>query len=432
MKIGEVGAEILRCGQSDEQEDERFIRETFDLALRGAGHTSPNPFVGAVIVKNGKVISRGFHRSFRDHHAEVEAIRGAKEGSNTSRQLRGATLYVNLEPCCHTGLHQPCTDAIIASGIRRVVASIIDPFPQVNGKGFAALRKAGIEVRKGVLSGEAFWLNRFFIFNQQKGLPYIIAKAASSLDGKVAISTGDSKWLSGPVSLGYAHFLRQMCDAVMVGIGTVKKDNPRLTVRNRVIKHYLDQLSKESQGSSVPKLRLRNPVRVLVDKGLEVPLDSLIFDGVRDEENRLILLASDSMKGTRKAHLLSSVGAELVFLPTFEARGRKSHRALGSLTLTGRFRAKSMLKELYKAGIRSIMLEGGPGLITDFLRQEALNEFQLVVTPKIIGSEGKPLIGPLGISEIRRILSLKKKESRPLCEDSLIVLSFDSREGTDV
>ncbi len=195
------------------------------LAWKGQGKTSPNPMVGAVVVKSGEVVGRGYHHKAGQAHAEVLALRNAAE------RARGATLYVNLEPCCHFGRTRPCTDAIIEAGIKRVVYSIKDPNPVVNGCGARKLRAAGMEVTSGVGEKEATHLNEIYLKFISTGCPFVILKTAQSLDGRIATITGDSKWISGPEALKFAHRLRAECDAVAIGAGTVKADNPQLTVR---------------------------------------------------------------------------------------------------------------------------------------------------------------------------------------------------------
>jgi len=231
--------------------DESYMRLALRLARKGAGRVSPNPMVGAVVVDpSGEIISTGYHPEFGKPHAERIALK--KLGYKAS----GATLYVNLEPCCHHGKTLPCTEAIIKSGVKRVVVGVLDPNPQVSGRGVEILRKHGIEVKVGVLEEECKWLNRGFFKWVLKGIPYVVLKWAQTLDGKIATVTGESKWISSERALNYAHRLRAESDAVVVGKNTVLADDPELTVR---------------------RVRGVDPLRVVLDSKLELPLDRKIF-----------------------------------------------------------------------------------------------------------------------------------------------------------
>ena len=231
--------------------DEYYMRKALALARKGLGSTSPNPMVGAVIVKKGEIIGKGYHRRFGSPHAEIEAIKDA-EGS-----INGATLYVTLEPCCHTGKKTPpCLDTLLKYDLKRVVIGTIDPNPQVSGRSVKALREKGIETEVGVLEEECRKLNETYFKHIQTGMPFVTLKFAQTLDGRIATLTGDSKWISSQKSLQWAHRLRSQHDAVMVGVGTVLKDDPQLTVR----------LAKG-----------RNPVRVVADSRLRTPLGAQIL-----------------------------------------------------------------------------------------------------------------------------------------------------------
>ena len=231
-------------------EDEKYIKIALDLAKKAKGMTSPNPCVGAVIVKDGKVLGKGFHKFAGGPHAEICALRQA------GKEAEGATMYVSLEPCSHFGRTPPCTDAVIRAGIKRVVVGMKDPNPVNNGKGLAKLKKAGISVSVGTLNGEARNLNKPFIKFMKTRMPYVTVKMAESLDGKIATKTGDSKWITGEDSRDYVHKLRAKVDAVMVGTNTAIKDDPTL-------------LSRNSKG--------RQPIRVIVDSARKVPFKAKIF-----------------------------------------------------------------------------------------------------------------------------------------------------------
>ncbi|MDQ7790007.1 MAG: bifunctional diaminohydroxyphosphoribosylaminopyrimidine deaminase/5-amino-6-(5-phosphoribosylamino)uracil reductase RibD, partial [Clostridia bacterium] len=196
-----------------------------DLAVRARGRTSPNPMVGSVIVRDGAIVGQGWHHRASEPHAEVLALRDAGEAA------RGSTMYVSLEPCCHTGRTGPCTEAVIGAGVSKVVVAMRDPNPLVAGKGITRLREAGIEVEENILESEAMLLNEVFIKFITKKLPFVVLKAAVSLDGKIATRTGDSRWITGPESREYGHRLRDTYDAILVGVGTVRQDDPSLTAR---------------------------------------------------------------------------------------------------------------------------------------------------------------------------------------------------------
>lgn len=230
--------------------NESWILRALELAKRGFGAASPNPYVGCVIVKNGRLIAEGAHLEFGGPHAEVQALKRA------GAKARGATLYCNLEPCRHWGKTPPCTEAVIRSGIKKVVASMADPNPLVRGKGFKDLKRAGISVETGTCEKEARDLNRSFIKFTRENKPYVFVKVAVSLDGKTATRTGDSKWISSPESRDYAHRVRAQMDGILVGAQTVRRDNPSLT----------------SHGKG------RNPVRIVLTRSGKVPKKAMIFD----------------------------------------------------------------------------------------------------------------------------------------------------------
>ena len=233
--------------------DEFYLTQTFKLAKKGMGWTNPNPMVGALVVKNGQILGKGYHRRAGLSHAEIEAIMHAR--SNLAK-LEGATLYVNLEPCIHFGKTPPCVDTIIQSGIKRVVCCILDPNPKVSGQGIAVLKKAGIKVTVGKLADKARVLNEAFFTFHEKNRPFIAIKFAASLDGKIATYTGDSKWITNEKARLYARSLRGEYQAVLVGVNTLIKDNPHLGVRMR---------SK------------KDPVRVIMNSGLHLPPNSQVL-----------------------------------------------------------------------------------------------------------------------------------------------------------
>jgi diaminohydroxyphosphoribosylaminopyrimidine deaminase/5-amino-6-(5-phosphoribosylamino)uracil reductase len=298
--------------------DEAAMRHALRLALRGTGRVSPNPRVGCVILKDGRFIAEGWHAEYGGPHAEVMALERATE------DVRGATLVVTLEPCVHQGKTPPCTPRIIEGGIARVVIGMLDPNPQVNGRGVEQLCAAGIQVELGVLEADCFWLNRFFAKHVRTGMPYVVGKLAQSLDGCIALPDGESRWISSEESRRRVHALRAELDAVLVGKGTVFRDNPRLTVR---------------------KVPGRQPWRVVLDTHLQLPMMSFVFtDEYRD---RTIVCCSAQAARQRKAETLREAGVQLLELPTDS---------------DGRLHLPSLLRELsQRFQIASVLVEGGAG-----------------------------------------------------------------------
>lgn len=352
--------------------DEQYMRIALKLARRGMGATSPNPMVGALIVKNDQIVSRGYHPMAGEPHAEVFALRRAGE------LARGATLYVTLEPCCHYGRTPPCTDAIIKAGIGRVVCSMEDPNPLVCGKGFQRLREAGIEVTVGVLEDDARKLNEIFIKYMRTRLPFVTIKAAMSIDGKIATHTGDSRWITGEETRRYVHILRANHDAIMVGIGTVLADNPRLTVR----------LGPGRMQAP------RNPVRVILDTRARIPLDAKVLA----ENPGETIIATTSLALSDKLKRLKDLGAKVIVTDPKE----------------GRVDIKEVLIELGRQEITSVLVEGGGSLNASLLGEGLVDKVLVFIAPKIIGGKdaitwvegtGARTIGgcaTLSISRVRR------------------------------
>lgn len=333
--------------------DKDYMARALLLAGKARGKTDPNPMVGAVIVKNNRVISEGFHRRAGTPHAEAVALRKA------GPRARGATLYVNLEPCCHTEKKTPpCTDAIIRSGITRVVGAMTDPNPRVRGRGFRKLKKAGISVETGLLNNEARSLNRVFTHFIKTGRPYVTLKAAITLDGRIAASGGESRWITGVPSRRMVHRLRTRNQAIMVGVGTVRADDPSLTAR---------------VGSG------RNPVRVIVDGRLEIPPSSrLLHDGEAP-----VLIATAVAEGRSTARGLKGQGVQLIHM-----RGS-----------SGKLDMVDLMRELGRRDISSLLLEGGSGINAAALDAGVVNRVVFFLAPKIIGGrDAVPCVGGAGRS----------------------------------
>ena len=326
--------------------DNRYMQMCLDLAEKGYGSVHPNPMVGAVLVKEGEVIATGFHKRFGGAHAELDCLRKAGQAA------RGGSLYVNLEPCVHHGKTPPCAEAIIAAGVREVIVAMKDPNAMVNGRGLAALRKAGIRVRSGVMRKAAQKLNERFIWSHTRGLPYVGLKWAQSLDGFVADSAGRSKWITGKDARRYAHHLRSGYHAVMVGAGTVRKDDPQLTVRH---------------------VSGRDPVRIILDAKLAVTGKEKVF---RHTKGRTILVTSPRHLRTpgKIVRRLLARGVEVIGLD-------------GPLP----FPPARVLRLLAAEGITSILIEGGPMTIRRFFDAQAFNVYHVFIRSALLGG-GMPAL----------------------------------------
>lgn len=325
--------------------DQDFMSRAIELAEKGRGKTSPNPFVGAVIVKSGKIVGEGYTQKAGGNHAEIQAIKKA------GAQTRGSTLYVTLEPCCHEGRTGPCTEAIIKAGIKEVVIGIKDPNPLVAGKGTKALKKAKIRVKTGLLNKIIEQQNEdFFTFITTKS-PFICIKSALSLDGKLSVP-GKRIKLTSKESDVYVHILRSEHDAIMVGTHTVLVDNPELTVRH-------------VQG--------RNPTRVILDAGLKIPLNAKVF-----RNNAPVIIATSKQSSTRKkASFAKKKHITVLELPV----DRQNHISL-----------KKLFKELGKMEITSVLVEGGGILNGSLLKQKLVDKMILIHTPHILGDEAVNMV----------------------------------------
>lgn len=346
--------------------DKNYMKLALSLAKKRKGYTHPNPTVGAVVVKEGKIVGLGYHEKAGKPHAEVMALGQAGE------KAKGATLYVTLEPCTHFGRTPPCTDAIIRSGIKRVVVATLDPNPLMSGKGVEKLRNAGIEVDVDVCEKEARELNEDFFTYITQERPYITLKWAQTLDGKLATLTGSSKWITSKESRKVAHILRREATAVLVGVNTVIKDDPHLTVR------------------FVPTEK--QPVRIILDPELEVPLSAKVLN---TEEAPTIVITK---KENEKAEKLKEKGVQVLILKGFNL--------------------KNILKKLKELEIMHLMVEGGPRTLTSFLKEGFFDRIVVFIAPKIMG-EGLS-IGDLGIRSIEESLKVRKKKVENLGEDLVI------------
>jgi diaminohydroxyphosphoribosylaminopyrimidine deaminase/5-amino-6-(5-phosphoribosylamino)uracil reductase len=354
--------------------DEIYMRQALRLALRGLGRVSPNPMVGAVIVKGGRVIARGYHKVFGGDHAEVDALKRAEE------DVAGSTLYVTLEPCRHWGKTPPCTDAIIRAKISRVVVGMLDPFPEMQGKSIELLKENGIKTLVGVLEDDCRALNDVYLKYITSGLPYVTVKWAQTLDGRISTPQGGSPYISSPESLKLAHRLRATHDAILVGVNTVIKDDPELTTR---------------------LVKGRNPVRVVLDSRLRIPVGAKVL---KNQSAARTLLAATPAAPPKKLAALKKMGIEVLTVRP-DADGRVDLPAL--------------LKTLAQRQISSVLVEGGAQTITSFLRLGLADKIIAIIAPKIMGAGLSPLTD-LAITDLTHALKLSFKRAYRSGEDIVV------------
>ncbi len=350
------------------------------LARRGLGTTWPNPTVGCVIVKDGAVVGRGWTQPGGRPHGETEALARAGAGA------AGATAYVSLEPCCHHGRTPPCTDALIAAGIARVVVAIEDPDPRVAGRGLAMLRAAGIAVETGLLAAQAAEINAGFLARLATGRPLVTLKLAATLDGKIATATGESRWITGETARQRAHLLRATHDAVMVGANTVIADDPLLTCR-------------------LPGLESRKPVRLVVDGGLRVPLTAKLVVEARQAPTWILHRHGiDAARG----RAFRDCGVDLIEAP---------ETPLGELDL------RAALAELGQRGLTRILVEGGARLAGALLEADLVDRVAWFHAPILLGGDALPAIEAFGVTELKSAPRFKRLSLAELGEDVLEILT---------
>lgn len=335
--------------------DRDYMELALKLAKTAKGKTNPNPMVGAVIVKDGMIVGTGIHRKAGEAHAEVHAFQMAGE------HAKGATLYVTLEPCSHYGKTPPCANLVKDSGVRRVVVATLDPNPLVSGKGVQIIREAGIEVEVGLLEKEACKLNERFIHNMLTKRPFVTLKYAMTLDGKIATHSGHSKWISGEESRLSVHRLRNEVDAILVGIGTVLKDNPLLTTR-------------------LPDQQGKNPIRVILDSRLQIPMDANVLN---DEAKTIIATTTDA--NPKKIAELEKRNITFIYCSKDQ----------NGICL------EEMLEQLYKHGITDVLVEGGGEVNASFVRAGLVNKYVIYVAPKLLG--GRHSISPIAGEDVERM-----------------------------
>ncbi|WP_206734462.1 bifunctional diaminohydroxyphosphoribosylaminopyrimidine deaminase/5-amino-6-(5-phosphoribosylamino)uracil reductase RibD [Ancylomarina salipaludis] len=360
-------------------QDYKYMQLAYNLAKKGCGGVNPNPLVGAVIVKDNKIIGEGYHEVFGGPHAEVNAFRSAKES------VEGATMYVTLEPCSHYGKTPPCAQAIVDNKIARVVIGMLDPNPLVSGRGVRLLQDAGIEVESDFLSAELSQMNRVFLKYIQSKLPYVIMKTAMTLDGKIASRTGDSRWVSNEQSRAKVHELRNELMAIMVGLNTVIADDPILTTR----------LAGNKKG--------RNPIRIVVDSQARIPLESKILN-TPDEAKTIVAVSSKA--DTAKISQIEALGNEVLFI------GEKN----------GRVDLNDLMLKLGEKGIDGILLEGGATLNYAALEAQIVDEVHAYIAPKIIGGHAaKTPVGGEGIELMKDAVNLQNIHFENIADDILVI-----------
>jgi diaminohydroxyphosphoribosylaminopyrimidine deaminase/5-amino-6-(5-phosphoribosylamino)uracil reductase len=358
--------------------DAHFMARALELARKGYYTTHPNPRVGCVIVQGGQIVGEGWHERAGEPHAEVHALRAAGE------QARGATAYVTLEPCSHHGRTPPCADALVNAGVARVVAAMQDPNPEVAGRGLQRLAQAGIATESGVLEGEARKLNQGFLKRMEHGLPFVRVKLAMSLDGRTAMESGESQWITGPAARSAVQRLRAQASVVLTGADTVLADNARLTVR-------ADELGLDAEQTALAMSR--PPLRVLVDGRLRVPLDAPFFKAGP------ALVATCVAVEEQYAN-----GPECLIVPGYD----------------GQVDLRQLLVELANRGVNEVLVEAGPRLAGAFAQLGLVDEFQIFIAGKFMGSSARPLLDwPL--AQMKDAPALKITEIRAVGDDWRVI-----------
>jgi diaminohydroxyphosphoribosylaminopyrimidine deaminase/5-amino-6-(5-phosphoribosylamino)uracil reductase len=363
--------------------DQSFMRRALELAQRGLYTTSPNPRVGAVVVKDGRTLGEGWHQAAGEAHAEVNAVRDAKSRAGADA-LRGATVYVNLEPCNHHGRTPPCAEMLVAEGVARVVAAMEDPNPKVAGTGFGRLRAAGVDVRVGLLAQEARELNIGFVSRMTRGLPWVRLKVAASLDGKTALANGQSQWITGTEARRDGHAWRARSCAIVSGIGTVREDNPQLNVRDVVTP--------------------RQPCKVIVDSGLGMPTDARVLT----EGQVLIACAVDDAAARRRLEKVAETrGASLEFACLPNDQGKVDLPAL--------------LRELARRQVNEVHVEAGFRLNGSLLREKCVDEVLIYFAASLIGDTGQGMFNLPELTRLDERQRLKLHQVTQLGEDLRLI-----------
>lgn len=339
------------------QDYKKFLKDTLTLAKKGKGLVSPNPLVGAIVTNGKRVLGRGYHQAFGMPHAEIEALKQAKE------KAKGATLYVNLEPCCHYGKTPACTEAIVSSGIKEVICCMKDPNPLVNGKGVTYLEENGIKVRVGWLEREAEKLNEPYITYITKKRPYIVLKWAETLDGKIATSTGDSKWITSEDTRKFVKNLRFEFDGILVGVNTVIQDNPGLNYFSPAF-HTKQKL-----------IERKKYVKIILDSNLRTPLNGKLWE---NPTTKILIFTSEKTKDEK-----------------IEPYLKKNCKVLKVQEKQGKLIIEEVIRHLYTIGIGTILVEGGQKILTSFWEEKRCDKIMVFIGNKIIGGENSlsPIAG---------------------------------------
>ncbi len=367
--------------------DHEFMARALKLAEKGRFSTHPNPRVGCVITKNGVIVGEGFHQVTGQAHAEVYALKQA------GKYAEGATLYVNLEPCCHHGRTPPCTDAIIKAGIRRVVIAMEDPNPMVNRAGISALQNAGIEVDTGINTDSAHWLNRGYVKRIMTGTPWVTLKIAVSLDGKTAMENGESQWITSEQAREDAHLLRASSSAILTGIGTVLRDDPQMTAR---------PASEESRAA----LADRQPLRIIVDSRLSTPTDARILS----QPGEVLIVTSPSELSDAALYPQSNI------------------EVTGCDMTGGSINLMSLMNMLGEREINNLMLEAGARLSGSMLQARLVDEIVVYMAPDLLGSNARGMFRIPGLEAIADKLKLEFRDVRRVGRDLRLTLSVGAEK----
>ena len=369
------------------KKDKFYMQKALRLAKKGEGFTSPNPLVGAVVVKDGEIVGEGYHQYYGGPHAEVYAL------DEAGKMARGSTIYVTLEPCSHHGKTPPCSLKIINSGVKRVVAAMQDPNPEVAGRGFKMMKDKGIEVEVGLLEKEAKKLNEIFLKYITSDNPFIILKSAQTIDGYLATSTGNSKWVTGEKARLYGHQLRHKVDGILVGINTVLSDDPSLTARPENIVG-------------------KDPLRIILDSKLKTPKDAKII--IQNSEAKTLIVHGDQVNAAKKKFYEEKENVELLSLKINE---------------NGNIPLKRLLKKLHKRKISSILIEGGGKVNHSFLKEKLVDKFYNFIAPKYFGgNDGITVFDGDGPLKMEDAIKIKDYEMEKVGKDFLIK-GYRKKEG---
>lgn len=362
-------------------QDKYYMERALEIACLARGRTSPNPQVGCVIVRDGLIVGEGYHTQAGTPHAEVHALRAA------GLKAEGANVYVILEPCSHHGRTSPCTEALIQAKVKRVIVALEDPNPLVGGQGIRKLREAGIEVGVGLLIEKARAINKFFLKAITTKLPYVLYKSALTLDGKTAVQSGDSKWVTSEESRAYVHELRDIYDVIMVGSNTVLQDNPYLTCRT---------------------INGRNPVKLIVDGNLTVPLDANVFN------HSLCIVATCKAADPEKLTSLKE----------------KQNVEVWQYNDPRYVPLRMLMKDIVKRGFNSILLEGGGQLAGKMLQERLIDKIEFIYAPKLVGSGPSPLSG-FHLEVMSQAVGINKIEISQIGQDIKVSGEVDYKDGGD-